>query len=786
VPDPIPDDPAALDAIRRSVLENPLAVGNLLSADGRTTALVVSFLISDREFVEKRIDEQIAAIAHQEAQAPGVEVWLAGGPHVRVSQIRAQLADLRRSIPLILGVLAAVLVVAFRTTRGVVLPLAAVLISVLWTLATAVALGREFNIVTSLVPPLLIILGLSYSVHVVAGYYEALRLEPDRPNADAVERTLAHMWLAVALTGLTTAAGFLAMLLSPMRAVAETGWLSVIGVIYTMIVSLVLVPAALSALGPPRRGRARLESARDDAFARFAERAGEFAVSHRRAILISAGAISAAAITAAVTRLDVGTNTLDAFPEDSVIRRDFDAVNRELGGANQFNVIVEAERDGQLLDPANLREIDRLQRWLTELPEIGGATSVVDYQRLLNRALHGGAPEAATIPTDRRLAAQLAAFAGEDLERYLDVTRRRANLTVRANVMDTSAVSDLIRRIETRLRELPEGLEGRVTGNAVLLNRVVEDMLRGQAQSVLGALVLIYALMRILFLDFRTAFWALIPNALPIAVYFGALGFSGVSLNPSTSLIAPMALGIAIDDTIHYFARFSDDARRLADERRATIAALRAVGRPVTYTGASICLGFLMMTTSELSNFVEVGALASFTLAFGWLCEFTLTPALCSGLRVVTLWDTLTYDLGEDPQHSIPLFRGLTQAQCRIVALMAGVRRVPAGQALMKAGELGRELYVVIDGKLRAWVQGDRGPIELNVMSRGAPIGEVGLFEQPRSANIDVLEDARVLRITQSDLLRLRRRYPKIASILLWNLNEVFAQRLLSTTAKLH
>ncbi len=785
VPDPIPEDPAALAEIRGALLENPITEGSLLSRDGDTTALVVSFLITDREFVERGIDQQIASIAREE-EADGAEIWLAGGPHVRVAQIRAQIADLARSIPLIVLVLGVVLIFAFRTTRGVVLPLAAIVISMVWTLATAVALGRELNIVTSLVPPLLMILGLSYSVHVLSGYYDTLRSEPGLGNADAVEETLSHMWLPVLLTGLTTMAGFVALVLSPMRAVAETGWLSVIGVLYTMIASLILVPAALSVLGPPRRGRDRLAAPSEDVFSRFAERAGEFAVSHRQKILIAAALIFALAVTA-VTQIRVGTDFLDAFPAGSPIRRDFDSVNRELEGANQFNVIVTAEQEGQLLDPANLREIDRLQHWLAERPEIGGTTSVVDFQRLLNRALHGGAPEAAVIPTDRRLAAQLAAFGGEELERHLDVTQRVANITVRANVMDTVVMGDLIREIDVRLAELPDGLEGRVTGNAVLLNQVVDDLLRGQAQSVLGALVLIYGLMVLLFSgDFRTAFQALIPNVLPIAVYFGALGLSGISLNPSTSLIAPMALGIAIDDTIHYFARFSEDAKRLADERRATIAALRSVGRPVTYTGAAICLGFLMLTTSELSNFVEVGALASFTLAFGWLCEFTLTPALCSGLRVVTLWDTLTYDLGEDPQHSIPLFRGLSQAQCRIVALMASVRNVPAGQILMKVGEEGRELYVVIDGKLRAWVQGDLGPIELSMMSRGATIGEVGLFEQPRSANVQVLDDARVLRITQPDMLRLRRRYPKIAAKLFWNLNEVFAERLLNTTAKLH
>ena len=121
----------------------------------------------------------------------------------------------------------------------------------------------------------------------------------------------------------------------------------------------------------------------------------------------------------------------------------------------------------------------------------------------------------------------------------------------------------------------------------------------------------------------------------------------------------------------------------------------------------AICLGFLVLTSSDLSSQVELGALGAFTLGLAWLIDFTVTPALCAGLRVVTLWDTLSLDLGRSPQESIPMFHGLSKAQARIVALMASVRDVKAGRMLIKSGEQGRELYVVIDGSLRVSIEGD-------------------------------------------------------------------------------
>ena len=195
------------------------------------------------------------------------------------------------------------------------------------------------------------------------------------------------------------------------------------------------------------------------------------------------------------------------------------------------------------------------------------------------------------------------------------------------------------------------------------------------------------------------------------------MGLFGIPLSTTTSLIAPMALGIAIDDTLHYFIRFQSDSKTLLDERVATVRALRSVGRPMTYTTVSLCLGFLVLAFSNLANQTQFGVMAAFTLAFAWVVDFTLTPALCVRFRIVTLWDTLTMDLGQAPEQSIPLFQGLTGRQCRIVAQMATIRTFPAGQQVFRAGDQGREMYVVIDGRLRVYLDTDSGPRELATQS---------------------------------------------------------------------
>ena len=288
-----------------------------------------------------------------------------------------------------------------------------------------------------------------------------------------------------------------------------------------------------------------------------------------------------------------------------------------------------------------------------------------------------------------------------------------------------------------------------------------------------------------MFTSWRIGFMALLPNVLPVALFFGALGWSGIPLSASTSLIACIALGIAVDDTIHYFARFNADAKGSADERIAMASALRAVARPVTYTSVGLCLGFLALTTSELQNQVHFGLLAAFTLAAAWLIDVTLTPALCSQLRLVTLWDVLSLDLGAAPHTSIPLFKGLTHRQARIVALMLRMEDVPEGTQLFREGETGREMYVVIEGALRGYLEREGADVELSTMRRGEVVGEVALLAGKRSASVDTLTPARLLRFSSLELDELARRYPKIAAKLFSNLSELLAQRLIQTTGRI-
>ncbi|MGB5338477.1 MAG: MMPL family transporter, partial [Gammaproteobacteria bacterium] len=725
--------------------------------------------------------DRIVAIVEQEKGDN--EIWYTGAPHFKVSLIKILLHELIWTPPIIAAVLAIILAISFRTLSGVAVPLITISAGVIMTLGTIVALGYSLSMISVLVPPLLMILGLSYSVHVVSAYHQERTGAAN--NTATLKVTLEHVMLPVLLTGLTTIAGFIALVVNPIEAVREFGIFSVIGIAIITILSVTLTPALLKYLdrGKPSAGSDR--QAVTPVFERFIDRIAAFDLNHRRKIFTVSAMLFALAIVG-MSSIKVSTDFLASFAEDSEVRIGFNVVNDRLGGANPLSIVIEGSQPNIFKEPANLLIIRELQAWLEAQPEIGGTTSVADYLMLVNQAFHDNEPAFYRIPDNRRLITQLL-FLGsnEDMDRIVDARFQTTSIVVRSKIFSSEDMAGLIDRINARLQEFPEHMRATVTGNAVLINETLASIVVGQARSVGLALLIVYAILSTMFMSSRIGFIALIPNIIPVAVYFGSLGFFGISLNPSTSLIAPMVLGIAIDDTIHYFARFNREIKRFADDKKATVAALKAVGRPVTFTSIGLCLGFLVLTTSELSMQVQVGIMASYALAVAWLSDFVLTPALCSSVRITTLWDVLTLDLGENPQESIPLLKGLRKSQARIVAIMARIVSVPAGERIITSGNKGTQMYVVIDGKLATSFEGEDGRVEVATHTRGDVVGEAGLFYEKRTADVDALEDSRLLSLTQDNLDRLSRRYPYIATKVFRNLNKILATRLFRTTHRL-
>ena len=777
-----PRDAAGLSRLRDALASNPLYAGMLVAPDGQTAVIRVAFpKLSQSEFQDRKLSERVREIG--ERGVGNASVYLSGSPYVKAVLANEILQNIAGILPLIFVAVALVLLIAFRTLAGLLVPLASISLALLWTLGTIAWTGRPLNLVTSIVPPLVITLGFAYAMHIVSEYYDLCAWHAEGAKRSKLIRdVLEEVALAILVTGATTIIGFLALSLSPLPAIREFGLFSALGVAFSVLATLVFGPAALYLVRPRKKTAEQPEAG---AFDRLTDRLSRFDLAHRRWVLAAGWCVLVLAVVGA-SRIQVGAEHIKNFSEESLVRTDYNAINDAMGGANPVTIVVETALPEGLTEISHMEAVSALQDWLEALPEISNTQSYVDYLMLLHRAFFDDDPAEFRLPDSQRAAKQLLLFGSEkEAERLLDPRFEAAAISLHTGANDSVSVSALLAKIESRLAELPAALSAKATGDLVVLNGTLDEIARSQLRSIALAILTIYAVLALLFTSFRVGLIALFPNVLPIAIFFGTLGFAGVPLDTSTSLIACIALGIAVDDTIHYLVRFNTDAKRTADEHKATSSALRGIVRPVTFTTLGLCLGFLALTTSELSNQVTFGLLSAFTIASAWVIDVTLTPALCSRLRVVSLWDVLTLDLGDEPHRTIPLLAGLSLRQARVVALMFSIVEHPAGTRLVRAGEKGSEMFVVLEGELRSSVMRDGREVELARMGRGDPMGEIALFTGVRASDVDAVSDVRLLRMGLSDLEALRERNPRIASRVLYNLNLVLAERLTSTTEKM-
>ncbi len=773
----MPVDTAAERAsLQRDLLNNPLVNRHLVSSDARVAAFVLNTLGDPSTlFADGQFEHELRGLAAK--VAPQAQVWITGGPVVKAALTRAVVKQMRFTIPIIFALVAAILLVAFHNLRAVILPTLTIMLSLLWTLAVVVWADVSLNLVSSIVPPVVITLGLASTMHVVSEYF-VVRRQIDDP-VQAARTVTNKIGLPLLLTSLTTIAGFLALLLNPLPAVREFALFASVGIGFTLVLCLTFLPAMLSKFDCVGEMR---EPPGSRLFHWGAGWLADVSLRHRKPIVL-VGVVLLIFGLLSSTSIRVGTGYVNGFAADHPVRQDYEAINSSLGGANPFAIVLEGFVPGTFVEPGILRDIESFQVWLEEQPEVGTTQSIVDHLKLINRSFNDGDPQFDRIPDTREEAKQLLLFGGGDaLNGLVDKRFATAQIVVRARVEDSAAIKALITRIEGGLERLPRRLDATVTGNTVMVTNTVEDIAAGQWLSVGGAALVVYVILSMLFTSWRVGLLALLPNLLPVAVYFGTLGLLDITLNPTTSLIACIVLGVAVDDTIHFLVRFNAEAREKADEKGAIASALRSVLRPVTFTTIALCSGFLVLCFSELQNQVQFGALAAFTLLVAWITDVLFTPALGSGVRIVTLWDVLRLDLGQDPQLSIPLLKDLTGRQARTFALLSDLLQVPADTRLITEGDDAFDVYVIVDGDLQAWVDRDGERRNLATMRRGSVLGEVGLFGSKRTANVDALTPARLLKFNGDDLERMRKRYPRIAATIYRNLNLIQAQRLVNTT----
>jgi predicted RND superfamily exporter protein len=629
----VPESDEALEALRRRALQDPLYRKTLISGDGRAAAINISFRpMTDAEFVELDLDGQIIALLEAESRE-GRNFYIAGRPHVRAQAYHLMVGDLVRLIPVAVLVAALTMWLMTGSIQGVLIPLSSCVLATLWVFGAMAAVGIDINLITLVLGSMMICIGSVYGVHVYSRF--EIHAANAAPGESPALECLRYARTPVLMAGLTTCIGFAALLLADIPATNELGCFSILGVVSVTLLSLTFVPGAMSLVkvkdpGVPVSNGTVLSRK----FGIFLDRALtsiEHLAVDRSSLVIGVWSVATMAALAAIPQITIDTDVITFFKDDSRVRTDFTAINKLITGAVPIYVMVTGPEEGTFREPENLRIIAALQTQLEALPGVSQVLSSVDFVRLANRAMNSGDPTQHRIPDSRAAVAEATFLLPKSqLRRFSTSNHARVNLIVRTGRAGSAAVRALEADIHQTLADaqLPAQFKTEVSGNAVLLNRSADGIAGNQATQVTFAAIAIFTLICAVFRSLRVGLIAMAPNIAPVLIFFGILGTGIAPLSLPTSLIGSIALGIAIDDTMHFLVAYQAQRALGKNAEQAARHCVRNVGRPIILTSIMLVVGFSMILISGFATLQEFGVLTAMTMAICLGTDLVFLPAL--------------------------------------------------------------------------------------------------------------------------------------------------------------
>ena len=782
--DGVPADAEGLARLKKKALDNPVVVGNLVSADAKAAGVLVytQAASGDKGFNARfsaRVDEVLA-----QEPAAGVALYQIGGPLIKATVADYVQRDQLTLIPFSVITLFVVLLIGFRTPQGVVAPLVTGLSSAIWGVGLMAFFHIPMNVVTVAVPSLVLVVGFAEAVHIISAYHGCLRAGRDKLHAltDAVEEAA----LPILVTTVTTVLGFATLIFSDITILIQFGYAATLGLLANFAATLVGIPLLLRVWPQPKRLRAGAmdESGAGSSVEGWIPSACEWILRHRVPISAVFALLAAASIWGWYT-LRVDTDFVSYFPKNSFIHQRMRDVDQSLKGASAFFVVVDTGRENGIADPAVLKQIASLQTFLESVPGIGNTVSIVDYVSQLHATLTGTSSGKRAVPDSADIVAQhLLLMDRTQTARFLDLPAASANILVRHSLTGSWELSRALRQLDAYLAQHVRGIEVHAAGQSVLANRAADYMAVNEVTSFAYTLAIIGLIHSALFMSVKAGLLSLVPNVVPVLYGFGLMGLLDIPLSTGTAMIATIAIGIAVDDTVHNMVTYSRQLNEHHDERTAVVRTMAIQFRPIVFVSMALASGFAVLAFSRFVPTIHLGLLSAFVMIAAMVSELVLSPILMASTRLVTVWDMILIRMNRELVRRAPLFEGLSRWEARKVVLTGMLQSFAPGEYAIRRGEQGHDLYMVVAGRLVV-IDSDLDGNErvLSIVEPGGVFGETGMVSDGyRTFSARAESATEVLRLDFEALDRLRKRFPFTAAKVFRNLARILAERLQDTT----
>ncbi len=631
---------------RQDIMDNPLYVDSLISRDGETTLIIAAV---ERDGPQEILTSSIQRIRSLAAEWHGPEEAYADGIASLSTEIFEMVSsDLKIYLPLTLVFVVGILFIVFRSGWSVLLPLLSIVIAIVCTYSIMAMVDIRISALTAMLPPIIAALGISYSIHLFAGYFRQKSMESD--SRGAMEKTLKNILLAIWLSAITTAIGFASLTLVNVTAVRQLGFFLVSGVMFVLLLITFFVPAASIRLfdrrgamkEKPRPAPRRFRSALGDIFRRY------------RAHVVIVTIVLVVLSIVGFFRIDVETDPYHYFRAKAPMKHAMDVIAKRLRSIANISIIIESPRESGIEDYELLKSIEELQNILNQQPTVGKTISVVDYLKLVNKSMHDNDPAYYVLPRSGEEIAQYLlvyslADAQRTLDEYIDLEHRMARIEVRTSLTSSAAILNFRNFIDEQCARLfGSDISWKATGEPILVGITAQTVLRGIIMSFGLAATAISVIMVLLFRSVKMGLVAMVPNILPLVFILGFMGWANIQFNVATSLVVCVAIGIAVDDTIHFLVRYFYELKKtnhylirsitgvkITDGQRQAIATTMGfVSRPIVMTSIAIFLGFIVLGFSQFIPMSWFGILTAITMVYCLLCDLIILPVLLTSISL--------------------------------------------------------------------------------------------------------------------------------------------------------
>lgn len=775
-----PDNQETADRIRSDALDNPLIVNNFVSDDGTVTALIVSIKeqrnVNDFNF---RANQALESII-QPYQSVFEEIMQVGSPRINSELKASLLEDFRLLGPLSAIVLVASILFFLRSGFAAVIPLATSGLSILWTFGVMGWVGIPVNILSAMLPSLVIVIGSTEDTHMLASYFHNLSNKGTSSRKTAIDVMLKRMGLPLILTVLTTAMGFASNIFSNIELIQHFALASTFAIIANGIVTILLVPILLLRWGPMH----------NDIFQDIENVKGMpgvvtriFNFSHERfpRLILVGTLIMCMFFIYFASKLYVTNDPLSYFPESRPLIQDAQRIHEDLSGIKIFFITLESEQEKAFQHPKNIQKLADIQTFMNKQAVFDRSISLADYLAFVNREFRQSKDGGLRLPESRELVSQyLLFFHRSDLDSYVSHDYSRANIVVRHHISDSHTLNRYIAELNDVIPHIVgPGMKTNIVGENLMINRAAENLLVAQVQSLGILLFVIFIIMSIMFTSFKGGIISLVPALIPIILMFGIMGLLDIPLNPGTAMVAVIAIGIAIDGTIHLFSRYNELCRRTSDYIGAVRTTVREEATPLVASSLALAFGFGVLLFSNFTVIAQFGALAAATMLFSIFANLLITPLIMTHVRLVGLHQILSIKIDKEVLENSPLFNGMSNYQRRKAILISEMNEFDADELLIKQDTSERSMYLLLTGEVDVIRRNDNEDLHLATLKPGQVFGEIGFIKETlRTADVKAKTPVSVLRFDYEKLRKDLKLFPNIIAKLNFNISCILGERL--------